>query len=419
MNTKQKVLVALTSVFLLAGCNRMNFDPVAVQEAREAAAVQSNAEQVFGPIDPNQDWNSIVSGQISVTADASLDDIAKVQILTESPYFNPNARVLAEAKVTKGQTVTLNFDAPNVYTRLIAACVDHKGVYHIQGFNIGEGQVSFQKASTTRGVARRAADLPDFSQLVLEYKNSELSYNALRTNFANEAKATGDATMKDVVSQANLSLWEGSGWENERLWKTSNVSLSNSAWTVKDGTILHEVSNITEAETEELYDIFNTYLGRATVGNKKQDNMEIIRSGLVLSLYNNHLTANGVDPLIISPVLMASKDLSQCHLYYYYYDPANADHEYRTTLVDSRVGFNLTTQEAKALGTKIQPLLKQGLSPYAILQAHPEIKLSEKTLYTYIENKVFEGFADIGPMDLRRQVNRKLPKKLRTALRKH
>lgn len=81
------------------------------------------------------------------------------------------------------------------------------------------------------------------------------------------------------------------------------------------------------------------------------------------------------------------------------------------TLVDSRSGYNITTQEAKTLGEKIQPLLKQGLSPYAILQAHPEIGLSEKTLYTYIENNVFEGLVDIGPMDLRRQVNRKMTKK--------
>ena len=81
------------------------------------------------------------------------------------------------------------------------------------------------------------------------------------------------------------------------------------------------------------------------------------------------------------------------------------------TLVDSRSGYNITTLEAKELGEKIQPLLKQGLSPYAILQAHPEIKQSEKTLYTYIENKVFEGLVDIGPLDLRRQVNRKMSKK--------
>ncbi len=102
---------------------------------------------------------------------------------------------------------------------------------------------------------------------------------------------------------------------------------------------------------------------------------------------------------------------SRCRFNKYIYDPADAEHEYRTTLVDSRSGYNITTLEAKELGEKIRPLLKQGLSPYAILQAHPEIKLSEKTLYTYIENKVFEGLVDIGPMDLRRQVNRKMTRK--------
>ena len=102
---------------------------------------------------------------------------------------------------------------------------------------------------------------------------------------------------------------------------------------------------------------------------------------------------------------------SSCRFDKYYYDPADAEHEYRMTLVDSRSGYNITTQEAKAIGEKIEPLLKQGLSPYAILQAHPEINLSEKTPYTYIENKVFEGLADIGPMDLRRQVSRKMSRK--------
>ena len=102
---------------------------------------------------------------------------------------------------------------------------------------------------------------------------------------------------------------------------------------------------------------------------------------------------------------------SSCRFDKYYYDPAEAEHEYRMTLVDSRSGYNITTLEAKALGEKIEPLLKQGLSPYSILQAHPEIHLSEKTLYTYIENKVFEGLADIGPMDLRRQVKRKMSRK--------
>lgn len=109
---------------------------------------------------------------------------------------------------------------------------------------------------------------------------------------------------------------------------------------------------------------------------------------------------------------------SSCRFDKYYYDPADAEHEYRMTLVDSRSGYNITAQEAKALGEKIEPLLKQGLSPYAILQAHPEINLSEKTLYTYIENKVFEGLADIGPMDLRRQVSRKISRKKANSYKK-
>jgi len=102
---------------------------------------------------------------------------------------------------------------------------------------------------------------------------------------------------------------------------------------------------------------------------------------------------------------------SHCRFNKFIYDPSEAEHEYRTTLSDSRAGFNITTSEAKELGEKIQPLLKQGLSPYAILQAHPEIEQCEKTLYTYIENNVFEGLADVSQMDLRRQVSRKMPKK--------
>ena len=43
---------------------------------------------------------------------------------------------------------------------------------------------------------------------------------------------------------------------------------------------------------------------------------------------------------------------SSCRFDKYYYDPAEAEHEYKMTLVDSRSGYNITTQEAKALGEK-------------------------------------------------------------------
>ena len=47
--------------------------------------IQANVANIFGAIDPEQDWNMVTSGTINVTADANLPGITKVQILTESP----------------------------------------------------------------------------------------------------------------------------------------------------------------------------------------------------------------------------------------------------------------------------------------------------------------------------------------------
>lgn len=102
---------------------------------------------------------------------------------------------------------------------------------------------------------------------------------------------------------------------------------------------------------------------------------------------------------------------SKCRFDKYQYCPEDAHMDYRTTLVDSREGVNLTVQEARTIADVIAPLLKQGQSPYQILAAHPELNISEKTLYNYIENNVFREIAGITVMDLRRQVSRKISKK--------
>lgn len=102
---------------------------------------------------------------------------------------------------------------------------------------------------------------------------------------------------------------------------------------------------------------------------------------------------------------------SYCRFDKYQYCPEDAQMDYRTTLIDSRQGVNLTFQEAKAMADIIKPLLKQGQSPFQIVTNHPELGISEKTLYNYIENDVFHEIAGITVMDLRRQVSRKISKK--------
>lgn len=102
---------------------------------------------------------------------------------------------------------------------------------------------------------------------------------------------------------------------------------------------------------------------------------------------------------------------NSCRFNKFKYNPEKAQMDYEQRLVDSRQGVNLTTTEAKAMADIIGPLLKNGLSPYQILQMHPDLGISEKTLYNYIENDVFHELAGITVMDLRRQVSRKMTKK--------
>lgn len=99
---------------------------------------------------------------------------------------------------------------------------------------------------------------------------------------------------------------------------------------------------------------------------------------------------------------------SRCRFDKYQYCPEDAQMDYRTTLVDSREGVNLTSLEAKAMADIIKPLLAQGQSPFQIVTNHPELGISEKTLYNYIENDVFHEIAGITVMNLRRQVSRKI-----------
>lgn len=102
---------------------------------------------------------------------------------------------------------------------------------------------------------------------------------------------------------------------------------------------------------------------------------------------------------------------THCRFDKYQYSPEQAQSAYRSVLVDSRQGVNLTSKEAKRIADTVGPLLSQGLSPYRIVTQHPELGISEKTLYNYIEGDVFHEVAGITVMDLRRQVSRKLPKK--------
>ena len=312
---KKRIFFIATLVGMIAftGCQRFDFD-----EARNEA-IRQNATNIFGEIDPNQDWNSSISGSVTITADAPLYDVVSVQILTESPFLNDDARVVAEAKAQKGQAVTLNYDVLNSYETLVAACVDSKGHYYITPFKVTDSQVSFLGTATTRAARRTAATgVPNASLIKLELNNSEQSYNA-----------------KHAINKE--SGWENSGWENDRLWNISNVADLGNGWKMdlkwSDGKtnstdfhIYREVDELSATEEAELKAIFNTTLFRRELNEKGQyvkvkNNIDRIRKSSQVTLYNNHLISDGKNAITITPVMMPSTDIRPAQVYYYYFNP--------------------------------------------------------------------------------------------------
>lgn len=105
-------------------------------------------------------------------------------------------------------------------------------------------------------------------------------------------------------------------------------------------------------------------------------------------------------------------DISHCRLDHYFYNANHAHESYLFHLSDSRQGVNLSEPERLLIAQTIAPLLKKGQSLYQILTNHPEISLSVKSLYTYIEGGVFKDFG-IDNFSLRRQVSMRQRKKLK------
>lgn len=294
--------------------------------------IRKNNEDIFGTIDPNQDWNMFSEGSITILADAPLDNIVKVQVLTESPFFNDNARVLNEAKANKGDEVTLTFDAPYDLTRLIAACVDAKGHYYIKGFDLGTRKVSFMSSTaSTRAFTRSGYGFPIIPQLTSA--DSYVSYNAGRTQSANSGGT-------------DFSAWKGRGWESERLWgKTDGVYKNAEA--------------ITEEEVLELQDIFSVSLQRTTNGSRVRDNMKYINNSKAVQFFDNHLISDGINPIIVTPVNLISTEAYMCDLYYYYYKDEDipsgtSKTEYIKSLPKFKAANMNTEREAFKAITKVE-----------------------------------------------------------------
>ena len=265
----------LLSAAILASCGK-SYELNDTQFNEESIRV--NTEKQLGiTIDPEQTWVDIVNGNITIKADADLEDIVKVQILTESPFGNDEAAILNSVDCQKGDVVTLNYEAPGDATELVAACVSSKGVYYIKVFNVGESNLSF--ASTTNARTRGTDD--EYPTLI-ELGDYIPSFNAERA-LASEKSGFNKVLVKDNTNGGNnryYDVWADGSWKNDRLWSHKTVKGGN--WNVESGFIYRSVSNSGDRNT--LKSIITTYLkktgGENTTGTtNKRNNWQDIATG--------------------------------------------------------------------------------------------------------------------------------------------
>lgn len=109
--------------------------------------------------------------------------------------------------------------------------------------------------------------------------------------------------------------------------------------------------------------------------------------------------------------------VKNCKLDKYFYRATRSERDYRYNLSESRKGINLDENDLYNLAHLICPLIRQGQSIYVILENHPEIKLSAKTIYNYIDAGYFKDFG-VTNMTLKRTIKRKKKRVTSTKLKK-
>lgn len=81
------------------------------------------------------------------------------------------------------------------------------------------------------------------------------------------------------------------------------------------------------------------------------------------------------------------KKINHCTIAYKYsYNARFADRKYREKL---GIRINMTKQELRKKDQTVAPLIEQGQSPYHILINYPELDMSVRTLYSYLDQGLF------------------------------
>ena len=149
------LLIATALGLSLESCNKEMFD----QQVYDTIITQ---EFPIDPIDQTHNWELSTRRSIVIKANANMENMEKVMVLSKNPLTSSDAQIMAEtAATTEGGLHTLLFAAPSAQTTFYAAVKTTDKQYAVVPFTTSTREVSFE--SKTVGTLKGDLDYYSFT----------------------------------------------------------------------------------------------------------------------------------------------------------------------------------------------------------------------------------------------------------------
>ena len=287
----KKLLFSVVCLFAMMSCSKTELYDPDNQFVQEAA--KTNAEKVLGfEVSPSQDWCSTVSGQVVITADASvkrvqlLVDVLEIDDETTPSYVTRNAMKVLNQAETNGQTsLTLYYDAPKDNLGLYVGFITNDS-YILR--KVENGQASIEEKALTRGEKLTTGyTLPND---VSSFKIAGSTKSWAKQRYETDGSFYDDAPLYYL----NLNDYDG-------------LNLAPGAYYSPD-----------------FKSFFRQFVLSYLPNGRANDNSSIVlNSGSTNA--KSYITTNGEEPVILTPMYKCDHpteygfEVYRSELYYYYY----------------------------------------------------------------------------------------------------
>ena len=298
----KKLLFSVVCLFAMMSCSKTELYDPDNQFVQEAA--KTNAEKVLGfEVSPSQDWCSTVSGQVVITADASvkrvqlLVDVLEIDDETTPSYVTRNAMKVLNQAETNGQTsLTLYYDAPKDNLGLYVGFITNDS-YILR--KVENGQASIEEKALTRG--------------------EKLTTGYTLPNDVSSFKIAGST--KSWAKQRYET--DGSFYDDAPLYY---LNLND-----YDGLNLAPGADY----SPDFKSFFRQFVLSYLPNGRANDNSSIVlNSGSTNA--NCYVTTNGEEPVILTPMYKCDHpteygfEVYRSELYYYYYKDEEVTGDFKT-----------------------------------------------------------------------------------------